>query len=62
MATSEAKKRGNQKHISEKLDEIKIRPSKGTKDRWKSCADAQNTSLQKFIIAAVESYIRETAR
>ena len=62
MATSEAKKRGNQKYISEKLDEIKIRPPKGTKDRWKVCADARSMSLQKLIIEAVEAHIRETVK
>lgn len=43
------------KHIQEKLDEIKVRPQKGTKDRWRAAADAEGKSLQQFIIDAVEA-------
>ena len=45
------------KHIQEKLDEVKIRPPKGTKERWKAAAADAGTSLQKFIIDAVEAAI-----
>ena len=43
------------KHMQEKLDEIKVRPKKGTKDRWRAAADAEGKSLQQFIIDAVEA-------
>ena len=43
------------KHIQEKLDEIKVRPPKGTKARWAALAEAQGKSLQRFIIEAVEA-------
>lgn len=57
MPISDARKRANQKYISG-LDEIKVRPEKGTKDRWKAAADARGVSLQRFIIDAVEAAIR----
>lgn len=57
MPASEAMKRATTKYIREKLDEIKIRPPKGTKDRWKSYADSKGLSLQKFIITSVEAAI-----
>ena len=58
MNTSDAKRRANQKHIQEKLDEVKVRPPKGTKDRWKAAAEAAGySSLQKFIIDAVETAV-----
>ena len=44
------------KHL-EKLDEIKIRPVKGTKERWRAAADAAGVSLQQFIIQSVERAI-----
>ena len=37
-----------------KLDDIRIRPAKGTKDRWRAAADQAGLSLQQFIIQAVE--------
>lgn len=61
MAASEAHIRGNRKHITEKLDEIKVRPPKGTKDRWKAYADSKGLSLQKFIITSVEATIARGA-
>lgn len=46
------------KHIAEKLDEIKIRPPKGSKERWQEAAATQGKSLQRFIIDLVEEAIR----
>lgn len=47
------------KHL-EKLDEIKIRPVKGTKERWRAAADAAGVSLQQFIIQSVEASIERS--
>lgn len=59
MSISDARKRANQKYMSG-LDEIKVRPPKGTKDRWRDAAEAEGLSLQQFIINAVEAAIRPT--
>lgn len=58
MPVSEKQKEYAKKHL-EKLDEIKIRPVKGTKERWKTEADKANKSLNQFIIDAVEDAIKE---
>lgn len=42
------------KHQLEKLDDIRVRPTKGTKDRWRAAADKSGQSLQQYIIQAVE--------
>lgn len=42
------------KHQLEKLDDIRVRPPKGTKDRWRAAADKSGQSLQRYIIQAVE--------
>lgn len=55
MAVSEKQKEYVRKHQQEKLDDIRVRPPKGTKDRWKEAAAAQGISLQQFIINAVEA-------
>ena len=55
MAVSDKQKEYVRKHQQGKLDEIKVRPPKGTKDRWRAAADAQGISLQQFIINAVEA-------
>ena len=55
MAVSDKQKEYVRKHQTEKLDEIKIRPPKGTKDRWREAADAEGKSLTQFIIDAVEA-------
>ena len=57
MAVSDKQKEYARKHQQEKLDEIKIRPVKGTKERWKAAADAAGLSLSAFIIAAVEAAV-----
>lgn len=54
MAVSEKQKEYARKHQQEKLDEIKLRPPKGTKDRWKVAAEKEGKSLSQFIIDAVE--------
>lgn len=57
MAVSDKQKEYVRKHQQEKLDEIKVRPKKGTKDRWRAAADAEGKSLQQFIIDAVEAAV-----
>lgn len=58
MSTPEKQKEYVRKHQQEKLDEIKIRPPKGTKDRWRAAAEAAGVSMQQYIIAAVEATIQ----
>ena len=45
------------KHIQEKLDEIKIRPPKGTKEKWSNAAAEEGKSLQRFIIDIVDAVV-----
>lgn len=49
MAVSEAQKKASVKYL-EKLDEVRIRAEKGTKDRWKNAAADQGKSLNQFIV------------
>ena len=55
MAVSDKQKEYVRKHQQEKLDEIKVRPQKGTKERWRAAADAEGKSLQQFIIDTMEA-------
>jgi uncharacterized protein (DUF1778 family) len=57
MPVSEKQKQYARDHIKNQLDEIKVRPEKGTKDRWKLAAEAEGKSLQRFIIDAVEAAV-----
>ena len=45
------------KHL-EKLDEIKIRPPKGTKERWRTAAETMGKSLSQMIVDAVEAELQ----
>ena len=54
------KQRGYVREHMKKLDEIKVRPVKGTKARWAAAADAAGVSLQRFIIDAVEAVLAAT--
>ena len=56
MPVSEKQKEYAKKHLA-KLDEIKIRTPKGTKDRWKAEAEKRNKSLNQLIVEAVEREI-----
>ena len=62
MAVSDKQKEYVRKHQQEKLDEIKVRPPKGTKDRWREAADAKGVSLTQFIIDAVEAALAAQGR
>lgn len=54
---TEAQKKATLKYLKEKTDSIQIRTPKGTKERWRKAAAAQNVSLNQFIVAAVEEKI-----
>lgn len=53
---SDKQRQYNEEHFK-KLDEIKLRPPKGTKDRWRAEAEKRNKSLSKFIFDSVENEI-----
>lgn len=59
---TEAQKRAAIKYLSEKTDDVRVRVPKGTKERWKEAAAAEDKSLQKFIIDAVEAQIKKAAQ
>lgn len=59
MTTSDKQKEYVRKHQQEKLDEIKIRPPKGTKDRWRAAAAEAGQSLQQFIITVVDAAVSD---
>ena len=54
---TDAQKKASIKYLKEKTDSIQIRTIKGTKDRWRSTAEAHNKSLNQFIVDAVEKEI-----
>lgn len=55
-----AKQREYVRRHSEKLDDIKVRPPKGTKERWRAEAEARGKSLQRFVIDAVGAEIKNS--
>lgn len=61
MRDAEKQREYVRKHQTEKCDEVKVRPVKGTKDRWRAAADAQGESMQQYIIHAVEDRIKREA-
>ena len=54
---TEAQKAASQKYLGEKTDSIQIRTPKGTKERWREAAPAAGTSLNRYIMDAVEEKI-----
>ena len=56
MAVSEPQKKASVKYL-EKLDEVRVRAEKGTKDRWKDAAASRGKSLNQFVVDAVEHEI-----
>lgn len=46
------------RYQSEMVDRVTVRPTRGTKDRWREAADRQGQSLQQYIIRAVEDRIQ----
>ena len=55
-AVSEAQKKASVKYLG-KLDEVRVRAEKGTKDRWKDAAASRGKSLNQFVVDAVENEI-----
>ena len=47
MSVSEAQKKASVKYL-EKLDEVRVRAEKGTKNRWKNAAASRGKSLNQF--------------
>ena len=56
MSVSEAQKKASVKYL-EKLDEVRVRAEKGTKNRWKDAAASRGKSLNQFVVDAVENEI-----
>ena len=56
---TEAQKISAKKWDAANLDRISIAAPKGTKERWKAVATAQDKSLNQLIVEAVEASIRE---
>lgn len=54
---TEARKAGNRKWDAANLDRISIAAPKGTKERWKAVAVAQDKSLNQLIVEAVDNQI-----
>lgn len=56
---TEARKAGNRKWDSANLDRISVAAPKGTKERWKAAAVAQDKSLNQLIVEAVDNQISQ---
>ncbi len=56
MSVSEAQKKASVKYL-EKLDEVRVRAEKGTKNRWKNAAASRGKSLNQFVVDTVEHEI-----
>lgn len=57
---TEAQKKASMKYLKEKTDSIQIRAAKGTKERWKTAAEARGKSLNQMIIDTMEAEIQKT--
>lgn len=55
---TEAQKKASMKYLQEKTDDIRLRLPRGTKERWKSAADAAGVSMTLFVRDAVEKAIQ----
>lgn len=55
MRTPEQNRAYVKKHQQEKLDDVIVRPPKGTKARWKAAAELKGVSLRHFIIDTVDA-------
>ena len=56
MSVSEAQKKASVKYL-EKLDEVRVRAEKGTKNRWKNAAASRGKSVNQVGVDAVEHEI-----
>ena len=55
---TEAQKKASMKYLQDKTDDIRLRVSKGTKDRWKAAAkQAGYDSMTQYVQAVVEADI-----
>lgn len=59
---TEARKAGNRKWDAANLDRISVAAPKGTKERWKAAAVAQDKSLNQLIVEAVDHQISQDRR
>ena len=59
---TEAQKKSAKKWDAANLDRISIAAPKGTKDRWKAVAAAQDKSLNQLIVEAVDNQISHDRR
>lgn len=57
---TDAQKNASIKYLDEKTDSIQIRTPKGTKERWREAATAAGTSLNRYIMDAVEEKLKST--
>ena len=57
---TDAQKNASVKYLGEKKDSIQIRTPKGTKERWREAATAAGTSLNRYIMDAVEEKLKST--
>ena len=55
---TEARKKANIKYMQDKTDNIQLRLSKGTKERWKAAAELAGMSMTKYVADAVEKQIQ----
>lgn len=51
---TEARRKANEKYNAKAYDEIKVRVSKGEKDKIKSAAEKQGQSLNGYIVNAID--------
>ena len=57
MSCSDSQKRATMKYLQEKTDDIRLRVRKGTKARWKYCADKAGKSMTAYVHDAVDRQI-----
>ena len=54
LGISEARKKANDKYLTEKVDEIKVRVPKGNKDVIKAHAETHGESVNAFVNRAID--------
>ena len=57
MTYTEAQKRATMKYLKEKTDDIRLRVTKGTKERWKRYAELTGKSMTVYVCDAVDRQI-----
>lgn len=56
---TEAQNKATQRYLKKAYDDIRVRPKKGTKERWQKEAETRGKSLNQFVIDSVEKEIGE---